>query len=64
MFTAQEAHHMKTILVRLALGALTLATLAGCASDPRHSKGLQWVVDQQSERERLEAQGFPQYAHD
>jgi hypothetical protein len=55
---------MKTTLVRFALAAVALATLAGCASDPRQSKGLQWVVEQQSERDRLEAAGFPQYAHD
>lgn len=55
---------MKTTLVRRVLLALALATLAGCASDPRRSTGLQWVVEQQAERDRLEAAGFPQYAHD
>jgi hypothetical protein len=40
------------------------ALLAGCATDSRQSQGLNWVVEQQAERTRLEAQGFPQYAHD
>ena len=55
---------MKTTIIRFALGAIAAAVLAGCASDPRQSKGLQWVVEQQAERTRLEAQGFPQYAYD
>ncbi len=55
---------MKTTFVRVLLAAVAPAILAGCASDPRRSQGLQWVVEQQAERTRLEAQGFPQYAHD
>lgn len=41
-----------------------IAALAGCASDPRYSQGLNWVVGQEAERQRLQAQGFPQYSHD
>lgn len=55
---------MKTAIIRFALCASAVAILAGCASGPRQSNGLQWVVEQQAERSRLEAQGFPQYAHD
>jgi len=43
--------------------AIALGFLAGCASDPRYKSGLQWVVDQEAERQRLQAQGFPQYSH-
>lgn len=46
--------------VALALAAI-VGVLAGCASDPRYSQGLQWVVEQEAERQRLQAQGFPQY---
>ena len=42
--------------------ALAAAALAGCASDPRPSQGVQWVVDGAAERERLEKMGFPQYS--
>jgi hypothetical protein len=40
---------------------LAAATLAGCASDPRYSQGLQWVQENAAEKQRLEASGFPQY---
>ncbi len=50
--------------IRLALVVIAAVLAAGCASDPRYSKGLSWVVEQQQERDRLQAQGFPQYAHD
>jgi outer membrane murein-binding lipoprotein Lpp len=40
------------------LGALVLA---GGASDPRYSQGVEWVTAQEAERKRLEAAGFPQY---
>jgi hypothetical protein len=53
---------MKAFTRLLTLAAI-LATLAGCASDPRYSQGLQWVVDQQKERSRLQSQGFPQYSN-
>lgn len=44
-------------------GAITLAVLAlaGCASDPRSSKGIDWVVETEAEKARLDAAGFPQY---
>jgi hypothetical protein len=48
----------------LCLALAGVAVLAGCASDPRSAQGRNWVVEQQAERTRLEAQGFPQYAHD
>jgi hypothetical protein len=49
--------------VRVVLSLIAFGVLAGCASDPRHSKGLNWVVEQQQERARLQAQGFPQYSN-
>jgi type IV pilus biogenesis protein CpaD/CtpE len=55
---------MRFRIVRIVLAAVAAATLAGCASDPRRAEGLQWVVEQQQERDRLEAQGFPQYSYD
>jgi hypothetical protein len=45
---------------RLLLAVLVLGS-AGCASDPRYKEGLNWVVSQEQERQRLQAQGFPQY---
>lgn len=50
---------LKVILAVVALGAL-----AGCASDPRYKQGVEWVVWQEAERQRLQAAGFPQYNHD
>jgi hypothetical protein len=49
-------------LTRMLLAAIALAIFAGCAADPRSKVGLQWVVEQEQERQRLEAQGFPQYS--
>jgi hypothetical protein len=49
-------------LARTLLAAIALATIAGCAADPRYKMGQQWVVEQGAERERLQAQGFPQYS--
>ena len=46
---------------RIVLLVLALLALAGCASDPRYKEGLNWVVSQEEERQRLQAQGFPQY---
>jgi len=47
---------------RILLIALALLAFAGCASDPRYKEGLSWVVWQEQERQRLQAQGFPQYS--
>jgi hypothetical protein len=44
------------------VAALVVLTLAGCASDPRYSQGIDWVSGQEAERKRLEAAGFPQYS--
>lgn len=56
---------MSTCEARIAhavLGAtLALAVLAGCAAPPRQSQGLQWVLEQDAERKRLNDAGFPQY---
>jgi hypothetical protein len=47
---------------RAALAAvLALIVLAGCASDPRYSQGVEWVVSQEAEKKRLDDAGFPQY---
>ncbi len=49
--------------IRAALAAvLALFVLAGCAGRP--SEGVEIVVWQEAERQRLEAQGFPQYNFD
>jgi len=49
--------------IRAALAAaLALFVLAGCAGRP--SEGVEIVVWQEKERQRLEAQGFPQYNFD
>jgi hypothetical protein len=49
---------------RFVLLAVVVVNLAACASGPRQSQGVTWVVEQQAERARLQAQGFPQYALD
>jgi uncharacterized lipoprotein len=46
---------------RLLLLTLLAAVLAGCASDPRYKQGLEWVLWNEQEKKRLNAQGFPQY---
>ncbi len=43
---------------RLIAAALLFATLAGCAANPRT---LQWIQENESEKRRLNDQGFPQY---
>jgi hypothetical protein len=49
--------------IRAALAAvLALIALAGCALADRPSQGVEWAVWQEQERQRLEAQGFPQYS--
>jgi hypothetical protein len=49
--------------IRAALAAaLALIVLAGCAGRP--SDGVEIVVWQEQERQRLQAQGFPQYNFD
>ncbi|HLB16217.1 MAG TPA: hypothetical protein VJM14_14890 [Burkholderiales bacterium] len=49
--------------IRAALAAaLALIVLAGCAGRP--SEGVDIVVWQEAERQRLQAQGFPQYNFD
>jgi hypothetical protein len=49
--------------IRAPLAAvLALIVLAGCALADRPSQGVEWVVWQEQERQRLEAQGFPQYS--
>jgi outer membrane biogenesis lipoprotein LolB len=47
--------------MRVLAAAIILALLAACASDPRYKQGLEWVTWQEQERQRMEAQGFPQY---
>jgi hypothetical protein len=42
--------------------AVMVVGVAGCASDPRYKQGLEWVVWQEQERQRLQKQGFPQYS--
>ncbi|MGH8681506.1 MAG: hypothetical protein ACREVS_10990 [Burkholderiales bacterium] len=43
---------------------LAVIVLAGCASSGRSSEGVDIVVWQEQERQKLEAQGFPQYNFD
>jgi outer membrane biogenesis lipoprotein LolB len=57
-----NARFATTLNLLLALAALNV--LAGCASDPRSKQGVEWVTWQDAERQRLQAQGFPQYNHD
>ncbi len=47
------------VLVLILVGG---SVLAGCASDPRYSAGLEWVMSAEAEKKRLQAQGFPQYS--
>ncbi len=50
-----ESHGIRAALA----AALALLVLAGCAGRP--SNGVEIVVWQEQERQRLQAQGFPQY---
>jgi hypothetical protein len=53
---------MRPLRVRaLAALGLALVVLAGCAADPRYKEGLSWVLYNEAEKARLQAQGFPQY---
>jgi hypothetical protein len=48
--------------VRAVLLALVgMKLLAGCTSDPRYQQGLQWAIEAEEERARLDKMGFPQY---
>lgn len=54
--------HAEFAALRAAFAAvLALLALAGCASGPRDSQGIEWVVSQEAERKRLNDAGFPQY---
>jgi len=55
-----SSHVFRSIRAALA-AALALIVLAGCASPGRPSQGVEIVVWQEMERQRLQAQGFPQY---
>lgn len=46
---------------RLLLLILLAVGLGACASDPRYKQGLEWVLSNEQDKKRLEAQGFPQY---
>ena len=49
--------------IRAALAAaLAVIILSGCTSSGRPSEGVEIVVWQEQQRQRLEAQGFPQYS--
>jgi hypothetical protein len=52
------------VFSKVILAAAAFGALAGCASDPRYKQGVEWVVWQEAERQRLQAAGFPQYNHD
>jgi outer membrane biogenesis lipoprotein LolB len=56
-----SVHASRSIRAALA-AALALLVLAGCAGRP--SNGVEIVVWQEQERQRLQAQGFPQYNFD
>jgi hypothetical protein len=51
-------HQFRSIRAALA-ATLAVIVLAGCAGQP--SNGVEIVVWQEQERQRLQAQGFPQY---
>jgi outer membrane biogenesis lipoprotein LolB len=48
-------------LMRILLVVLGVAVLAGCASPGSPGPATQWVIDNEQQKARLEAQGFPQY---
>jgi uncharacterized lipoprotein len=56
-----NSSRLSTPVVKAILAALALGVLAGCASDPRYSQGLEWVMSNEAEKRRLQAAGFPQY---
>jgi hypothetical protein len=48
------------LVIVVVLGAF-LGQLAGCASGPQSGQALKWATENEAERARLEAEGFPQY---
>ncbi len=48
-------------LSRILLVVLGVAVLAGCASSGSSSQGVKWAVENEQQKARLEAEGFPQY---
>ena len=56
-----QSYRLFTSAVKAILAAVALGVLAGCASDPRYSQGLEWVQSNEAEKKRLQAAGFPQY---
>jgi len=40
---------------------VSLAGLSGCASDPRYSQGVEWIVSDAAQKKQLNDAGFPQY---
>jgi predicted small lipoprotein YifL len=48
--------------LRAALAAaLALSALAGCASSGPPSQAVQWIVETEAQKQRLNDAGFPQY---
>jgi hypothetical protein len=56
-----HSRKLSTVVVKAILVTLAFGVLAGCASDPRYSQGLEWVMSNEAEKKRLQAAGFPQY---
>lgn len=56
-------HILRNALAPIAIG-IAAAVLAGCATDARYKEGVNWVVYNEREKARLQAQGFPQYERD
>lgn len=52
-----ELRHLSRIL----LVVLGVAVLAGCTSPGSSGQAVKWVVEDQEQKARLEAEGFPQY---
>ena len=48
------------LVMAVVLGAL-LSQLAGCSSGPESGQAVKWVTENEAERARLTADGFPQY---
>ena len=48
-------------LIWIVLPLMSLSLVTGCASAPRYSKGVEWIVSMEAQKKQLNDAGFPQY---
>lgn len=53
--------HVTTLVLRVVLIVAALNLLGACAATPGSAKGVNYAVESEAERQRLDKAGFPQY---